>query len=96
MHYKGDITSALSGNSIMGRKLKDQSEFESKILLFNGLYYRGDWAQKFSNVENLRPFNGIKEKKDTKYVVSSSAFKYAEIASQNLVAVEIPYKVILF
>ncbi|KAG5681959.1 hypothetical protein PVAND_011360 [Polypedilum vanderplanki] len=93
LHFKGDITSALSGNSIMGRKSKSSSESESKMLLFNGLYYRGDWAQSFKVVESLKTFNGIKnEKKDTKYIVSSGLFKYAEIESQNLIVVELPYK----
>ncbi|ALC47606.1 Spn100A [Drosophila busckii] len=38
-----DIASALSANSITGRQL----DSKSKMLLFNGLYYRGSWAQPF-------------------------------------------------
>ncbi|KAM8706306.1 hypothetical protein ACLKA7_010563 [Drosophila subpalustris] len=38
-----DIASALSANSITGRALGSKS----KMLLFNGLYYRGSWAQPF-------------------------------------------------
>ncbi|EDW67598.1 uncharacterized protein Spn100A [Drosophila virilis] len=38
-----DIASALSANSITGRELGSKS----KMLLFNGLYYRGSWAQPF-------------------------------------------------
>jgi serine protease inhibitor len=77
----------------MGRKLRNPDESESKILLFNGLYYRGDWAQTFQNVAEKRAFNGVKDKKDAKFIVASSAFKYVEVPSQNLVAVEVPYKV---
>uniref|UniRef100_A0ABK8F3V3 Serpin domain-containing protein n=2 Tax=gambiae species complex TaxID=44542 RepID=A0ABK8F3V3_ANOGA len=50
----GDIASALSGNSLVGRKanLKDDEEQvnESKMLLFNGLYYRGSWATPFQQL----------------------------------------------
>ncbi|KAH8382950.1 hypothetical protein KR009_005999 [Drosophila setifemur] len=38
-----DITSALSANSITGRSVGSKS----KMLLFNGLYYRGSWANPF-------------------------------------------------
>ncbi|XP_034662400.1 uncharacterized protein LOC117897567 [Drosophila subobscura] len=38
-----DITSALSANSITGRSAGSKS----KMLLFNGLYYRGSWATPF-------------------------------------------------
>lgn len=43
-----DVASALSGNSIVG-KTKEQSEeeYESKMLLFNGLYFRGNWMLPF-------------------------------------------------
>ncbi|XP_068152595.1 uncharacterized protein Spn100A [Drosophila tropicalis] len=40
---RDDIASALSANSITGRSAGSKS----KMLLFNGLYYRGSWAQPF-------------------------------------------------
>ncbi|XP_055606222.1 serpin B4 [Uranotaenia lowii] len=48
----GDIASALSGNSLVGRKIDAKegdvdNQKESKMLLFNGLYYRGSWASPF-------------------------------------------------
>uniref|UniRef100_A0A182M3B5 Serpin domain-containing protein n=1 Tax=Anopheles culicifacies TaxID=139723 RepID=A0A182M3B5_9DIPT len=50
----GDIASALSGNSLVGRKanIKEDEEQvnESKMLLFNGLYYRGSWATPFQQL----------------------------------------------
>uniref|UniRef100_A0A1Y9H2B0 Serpin domain-containing protein n=1 Tax=Anopheles dirus TaxID=7168 RepID=A0A1Y9H2B0_9DIPT len=50
----GDIASALSGNSLVGRKLDGQDDAEqvneSKMLLFNGLYYRGSWATPFQQL----------------------------------------------
>ncbi|XP_058129544.1 serine protease inhibitor 88Ea [Anopheles ziemanni] len=50
----GDIASALSGNSLVGRKANakaDDTEVnESKMLLFNGLYYRGSWETPFQQL----------------------------------------------
>ena len=63
------------------------------MLLFNGLYFRGDWNQKFKKIDERKPFNNYKEKQDVKYMKSDGVFKFAEIKSQNLIAVELPYKV---
>ena len=63
------------------------------MLLFNGLYFRGEWAQKFEMVNELKSFNSVKGKQDTKFISTTGLFKYVEIPSQNLIAVEIPYKV---
>ncbi|XP_022215050.2 uncharacterized protein LOC111069335 [Drosophila obscura] len=43
-----DITSALSANSITGRAAGSKS----KMLLFNGLYYRGSWATPFHQLRD--------------------------------------------
>lgn len=46
----GEVASALSGNSIVGKKANSRQpdkETESKMLLFNGLYYKGNWAIPF-------------------------------------------------
>lgn len=37
LHLDGDVTSALSGNSVVGKKHGKSDENESKILLFNGM-----------------------------------------------------------
>lgn len=42
-----DVSSALSANSLMGRKEDSSDEQESKMLLFNGLYFRGKWKTPF-------------------------------------------------
>lgn len=45
-----DVSSALSGSSLTGRKEGDAengARQESKMLLFNGLYYRGKWKTPF-------------------------------------------------
>lgn len=47
----GDGASIISGNSIVGEKENasenDTEKYEPKMLLFNGLYYRGNWATPF-------------------------------------------------
>lgn len=46
----GEVASALSGNSIVGKKdnsRQSEKNTESKMLLFNGLYYKGNWAIPF-------------------------------------------------
>lgn len=42
-----DVSSALSGNSLTGRKSAGSEDQESKMLLFNGLYFRGKWKTPF-------------------------------------------------
>lgn len=48
---EADGTSIISGNSIVGEKENaaesDADKYESKMMLFNGLYYRGNWATPF-------------------------------------------------
>jgi serine protease inhibitor len=94
LHLEGDVSSALSGNSIVGRKLNGP-ELESKMLLFNGLYFRGNWAMPFmelrSNEEKY--FNAISGKQDIKFMMTCGSFKYTEIPSKKLIAIELPYKV---
>lgn len=63
------------------------------MLLFNGLYFRGEWANKFQKMDETNFFNSPKKVQDIKYMTSSGLFRYAEIDSQKLIAVEIPYKV---
>lgn len=49
----GDGTSVLSGNSIVGDA--KESEKETKMLLFSGLYYKGSWGIPFQVIK-LCPF----------------------------------------
>lgn len=45
---KDDITSALSANSIVG----NDEEHLTKILLFNGLHFRGSWKTPFQELRD--------------------------------------------
>lgn len=93
------MTSALSGNSIVGRKGGDSSDtgssLESKMLLFNGLYFRGNWAQPFMEYrsEKVKYFNSLSGKQDVKFMTTKGSIKFAEVSSKKLIAVELPYKV---
>jgi serine protease inhibitor len=66
---------------------------DSRMLLFNGLYFRGDWQQSFTKLEEKRAFNSPKGIQNVKFMAANGLYKYVEIASQNVIAVEIPYKV---
>lgn len=56
----GDGASIISGNSLIGEKENltesDTDQFEPKMLLFNGLYYHGQWATPFQ-VNQFRNFH---------------------------------------
>lgn len=89
------MASALSGNSIAGRKEKDPSQLESKMLLFNGLFYQGHWSRPFKALpsEIKKFFNALSGKQNVQFMESQGIFKY--VANfKNLAAIEIPYKVI--
>lgn len=63
------------------------------MLLFNGLYFRGEWANKFKKMEESRTFNSFRNAQEVKFITSNGLFKYASVPSQKVVAVELPYKV---
>lgn len=94
LFLEGDITSALSGNSIVGKNEEDPSQLESKMLLFNGLYFRGNWATPFFTLrsDELAFFNTLSEKQTVKYMRSRGIFKFSEMSSLNVDVVELPYE----
>lgn len=65
------------------------------MLLFNGLYFRGNWAQPFMELrsDDAKYFEAVSGKQDVKFMMTVGHFKYAEVPSKQLVAVELPYKV---
>lgn len=93
LYLEGDVTSALSGNSIVGKNEAD-GQLESKMLLFNGLYFRGNWATPFFTLrsDELCYFNTLSEKQTVKYMRSRGTFKYSEMSSLNVDVVELPYE----
>lgn len=63
------------------------------MLLFNGLFYQGNWLWPFKALpaEKKMSFNGLNAKQDVDYMESRGLFKYAANL-KNLAAVEIPYR----
>lgn len=90
-----DVASALSGNSIVGKKSDDSEEYESKMLLFNGLYFRGNWAVPFQQLRDEASdvfYNSTSEKSRVTMMRSRGKFRTGFIESIDSHAVEIPYE----
>ncbi|XP_031636869.1 alpha-1-antiproteinase S-like [Contarinia nasturtii] len=96
----GEGASIVSGGSIVGEKENltetDTNRFEPKMLLFNGLYYHGNWATPFQhlrdeNVENI--FNTMNGQRiPIKMMKAQGYFKTANITKYKSEAVEFPYE----
>lgn len=95
--------SIISGNSLIGEKENvtesDPDPFEPKMLLFNGLYYHGQWATPF---QHLRDEEGIEnvfypmdggEKVPIKMMRARGYFKTGKIQKYDSQAIELPYDV---
>lgn len=65
------------------------------MLLFNGLYFRGNWAQPFMELrsDEKKSFNALKGPQNVKFMSTQASFGFVEIPSKKIVAVELPYKV---
>jgi serine protease inhibitor len=65
-------------------------------LLLSGLYFRGNWAQPFSelrdNSGDIKYFNALSGQQEVKFMMTHGTFKYAEIPSKHLIAIELLYK----
>ncbi|KAJ6641694.1 Plasma serine protease inhibitor [Pseudolycoriella hygida] len=94
---KGEVASALSGNSIVGKKdnsRQPDKETESKMLLFNGLYYKGNWATPFqqlrSDADNVFYISDA-EKIQVKMMRAQGNYKVADCKSLKAKAIDLPY-----
>ncbi|XP_049530444.1 antithrombin-III [Anopheles darlingi] len=92
----GDIASALSGNSLVGRKLNakqdDPQPNESKMLLFNGLYYRGAWATPFQQLRTEESmFFTNTEEKPVMMMRSQGTFGIGKDDQLDAKFLELPY-----
>ncbi|XP_037049152.1 serpin I2 [Bradysia coprophila] len=93
----GEVASALSGNSIVGRKTNSRQpdkENESKMLLFNGLYYKGNWAIPFqqlrSDTESVF-YTSDSEKIPVKMMRARGFYRIAECKNLKATAIDLPY-----
>ncbi|XP_058449741.1 antitrypsin [Malaya genurostris] len=88
----GDIASALSGNSLVGRKANTKDgEDESKMLLFNGLYYRGSWATPFQMKSEQGRFSLNGEEKRVMTMKTEGIFGVGSSQELDARFIELPY-----
>lgn len=80
----------MSANSITGRDL----ESKTKMLLFNGLYFRGNWAIPFSEIKDDQFFFMTSEDAvKTPMLHARGKFYTAELENLNAKVLCIPYEV---
>lgn len=96
----GEVASVLSGNSIVGKKTDASAgDFESKLILFNGLYYRGSWQTPFQQLRSeIMAAGNTFYKSDTEKCAvhmmrARGQFKYASLKDAKSQAIELPYDV---
>ncbi|GAB0092708.1 uncharacterized protein DMENIID0001_077360 [Sergentomyia squamirostris] len=98
--FDNDVASALSGNSLVGEKGKVKAEtpaerFESKMLLFNGLYFRGGWGVPFQQLRSDPEdvfYCSETEKKVVTMMRSRGNFRYRDCVKHNSQVIELPYE----
>uniref|UniRef100_A0A1B0DIB7 Serpin domain-containing protein n=2 Tax=Phlebotomus papatasi TaxID=29031 RepID=A0A1B0DIB7_PHLPP len=98
--YENDVASALSGNSLVGEKVGTKAEtpaerYESKMLLFNGLYFRGSWGVPFQQLRSDPEdvfYCSETEKKVVTMMRSRGNFRYVDCVKYNSQVIELPYE----
>lgn len=97
-----EVASVISGNSIVGKKIGNDAtpgEYESKLILFNGLYYRGSWQTPFQQLRSDHTAGGSTfyksdtEKCNVHMMRARGQFKYARLRDGKSQAIELPYDV---
>ncbi|XP_061396087.1 uncharacterized protein LOC133331726 [Musca vetustissima] len=90
LFQRDDIASALSANSITGRDIGSKT----KMLLFNGLYYRGNWANSFHEKHDIDEFFFMTEDDamKTPMMHSQGKFHMAELEDLNAKVLCLPYE----
>lgn len=89
---KDDVVSALSANSITGRAAGSKS----KMILFNGLYYRGNWAYPFQELRSSPKDEFFVTPEKTVLVTlmrTAGKFNYMDCEHLKAEIIEFPYEV---
>ena len=88
---RDDITSALSANSITGRDVGSKT----KMLLFNGLYFRGQWATEFKEERQIDEFFFMTSEDAMKSPMMHAWDKFyvADMENLNAKIICLPYEV---
>ncbi|KAM7361888.1 serpin 100A [Cochliomyia hominivorax] len=87
---RDDISSALSANSITGRDVGSKT----KMLLFNGLYFRGNWATEFKEEREIDEFFFMtsEDAMKTPMMHARGKFYMAEMPELNAKLICLPYE----
>uniref|UniRef100_A0A1I8QC09 Serpin domain-containing protein n=1 Tax=Stomoxys calcitrans TaxID=35570 RepID=A0A1I8QC09_STOCA len=87
---RDDIASALSANSITGRDIGSKT----KMLLFNGLYYRGNWDTQFQEKQDVDEFFFMtaEDAMKTPMLHAQGTFHMAEMEHLNAKVLCLPYE----
>ncbi|XP_073820242.1 serpin 100A [Musca autumnalis] len=90
LFQRDDIASALSANSITGRDIGSKT----KMLLFNGLYYRGNWANSFHEQHDAEEFFFMtaEDAMKTPMMHSTGKFHIAELDDLKAKVLCLPYE----
>lgn len=56
------------------------------------MYFRGEWEQPFTTIKEKMKFQTPSKEQETAFMMADGNFKYADIRSRQLIAVEFPYK----
>lgn len=97
-----DGASIISGNSLVGEKenpTDEEDKYEPKMLLFNGLYYKGNWATPFQHLRDealeFTFSTSEDEKVPIKMMRSCGLYRFGDIQKLDSEAIEFPYDVII-
>lgn len=87
-----EIMSAISANRLSSTE-DNSTTPESRMIIFNALYYQGRWANKFSAVEggfDFEPADGAK--KSVASIQTVGEFEYGRLRQLRAAAINIPYE----
>ncbi|XP_054271936.1 serine protease inhibitor 42Dd-like [Macrosteles quadrilineatus] len=89
-----DVATALSANKIVDKNRPDLDP-QTKMIIFNGFYFRANWKTPFKLVkeEDKRIFyKSLTEKKQVKMMQSKGSFDIGNVPELDATALELPYE----
>ncbi|KAK9499150.1 hypothetical protein O3M35_003652 [Rhynocoris fuscipes] len=93
-----EILSALSANRLSSLNQtadgdNNEEKSDSRMIIFNALYFRGNWSVPFTKKAKKEAFYlSETEKKQVEMVSSEGEFEYGQIAELDATAIELPYQ----
>ncbi|KAJ9580163.1 hypothetical protein L9F63_004180 [Diploptera punctata] len=87
---KSDVSSSLSGNNLVIKNAK--SKKISQILVFNAMYFKGNWAVPFTRQKIDSFYKSDSEKSTVTMMGTQGTFRAGSIPDLDSVAIELPYQ----